>query len=536
MKTKRYICLSIVLCLGLAAFAQTQAGYVKTKGRMVNGKYYAGQRISNATIQVKDRTAVLSKKDGSFSFPTPNKRYTLQQVEKKGFVLLDQDVLYRQYDYSTNPLVLVMEDKAQLAADRKAIEIKIRSTTYSELQRRVEQLDAQLEQHKITEKRYRELLLQLNKDQDNNEKLIKDMVEEYNKLDFDLLDDFHRRVSDYIFSGRLREADSLLRTKGDIDERIEQYQQIKKANSEAQADLNRREEAEKKFFEEIAIDCNDWYLTYKTRHLYDSAAVFIEKRASLDTNNLDWLNDVGVFFFKYISDYDKSLSLFKKGLCRAIMLHGEENMWTALFNESIGDVYEEQANYDTALEYFAIALEILEKIYGGDDIEVALLNNKISGIYREQGDYVMAQKYLNKGINNLEKRDVFELHTTAKDIASIYNSWGVFYEHIGDYSKALAVFDSSLNYLEIIDIDSVDFAEVYNNIGSVYSSLGDHAKSFEYHTKAINIKKKAYGDNHPSLATAYNNIGTLYLKQGDYANANTYYSDAIDILIKTFGH
>lgn len=44
---------------GLIASAQTQQGYVKTKGRMIGGKYYEGKRIGNVTVRVR-RTAPLS--------------------------------------------------------------------------------------------------------------------------------------------------------------------------------------------------------------------------------------------------------------------------------------------------------------------------------------------------------------------------------------------------------------------------------------------------------------------------------------------
>lgn len=107
---------------GLIASAQTQQGYVKTKGRMIGGKYYEGKRIGNVTVRVKDRSAVRRDADGSFSFSESSKKYSLQQVQKKGYVLHNQDVLYRQYDYSSNPLVLYKNLLAQLNCDQSHTE------------------------------------------------------------------------------------------------------------------------------------------------------------------------------------------------------------------------------------------------------------------------------------------------------------------------------------------------------------------------------------------------------------------------------
>jgi len=288
MKRLSIITLLILFCLTGHSYAQTQQGYVKTKGRMMNGKYYAGKRISDATVQVKDRSAVRSRADGSFSFPVPGKSYSLQQVQKQGFVLLDQDVLYRQYTYSSNPLVIVMEDKAQLEADRRRLKEQVESITKEQLRRREAELEALKEQNKITEEKYHELLDKLNKDYDQNEQLVKDMVEQYNKIDFDQEDELNRRISDCIINGRLDEADSLLNTKGDVDKLIEQLNKHHAANEQARATLSKSEAAEDHERQNIADVCYKKFQIYKMRHMDDSAKYYIELRADLDSANPNW--------------------------------------------------------------------------------------------------------------------------------------------------------------------------------------------------------------------------------------------------------
>ncbi len=80
MKIRLILSLSILLGLSGYAFTQTQQGYVKTKGRMMNGKYYAGKRIGDATVQVKERSAMRSRADGTFSFPVSGKSYSPDAV------------------------------------------------------------------------------------------------------------------------------------------------------------------------------------------------------------------------------------------------------------------------------------------------------------------------------------------------------------------------------------------------------------------------------------------------------------------------
>ena len=53
---KLILFLGISLTLALSISAQTQTGFVKTRGRLgSNGKLISGNRIEGATIQVKGR-------------------------------------------------------------------------------------------------------------------------------------------------------------------------------------------------------------------------------------------------------------------------------------------------------------------------------------------------------------------------------------------------------------------------------------------------------------------------------------------------
>ena len=86
---KKSILIPIAILISLAASAQTQQGYVKTKGRMVNGKLVPGQGLKGATVSVKGRTAVLVNSDeGAFSFPVPDGQYHLDSIKKNGYQLI----------------------------------------------------------------------------------------------------------------------------------------------------------------------------------------------------------------------------------------------------------------------------------------------------------------------------------------------------------------------------------------------------------------------------------------------------------------
>lgn len=86
------------------------------------------------------------------------------------------------------------------------LERKIRRILQRQLQQKEDEIESSKEQKKLTEDEYRKQLQDLYYQQENNEKLINDMVESYKRIDYDLIDDFTQIVSDYIIAGELQKA------------------------------------------------------------------------------------------------------------------------------------------------------------------------------------------------------------------------------------------------------------------------------------------------------------------------------------------
>ncbi len=88
---KKTLLLSAALFIAVMGFGQTQQGYVKTIGRMVNGKYEPGEGLTGAVVSIQNHNPVIvQNRDGSFSFLVPKEmKFHIDSVNKKGFELLD---------------------------------------------------------------------------------------------------------------------------------------------------------------------------------------------------------------------------------------------------------------------------------------------------------------------------------------------------------------------------------------------------------------------------------------------------------------
>jgi hypothetical protein len=181
-----------------------QQGMVKTRGRMVNGKHTKGVGLPGTIVSIKGRNDVgVKNKNGTFSFSISGKNFTLQSVSKKGYVLVDADAAPKVYQHSNNTFYIVMEQPEQLLQDELDNMKQIRRTLYEQLELKEAELKKLKTDKKISEKKYQEELQKLYANQEDNEKLIRDMAKRYAQLDFDQLDDKNRRISELILAGRL---------------------------------------------------------------------------------------------------------------------------------------------------------------------------------------------------------------------------------------------------------------------------------------------------------------------------------------------
>lgn len=174
------------LIISTTAFAQTQKGYVKTKGRLdSNGNVIKGVRLAGASVIVKGCNTVISNSNGLFTLAINDNCFYLQEVRKQGYVLTDPDVLSKQYSYSKNPLVIVMESPTQQFEDKLEAMDKIRTTLQNQLNRSRAEIKALKEQNKLTQEEYDRKLQELVDMQQTNENLVNDMAEHYSKIDYD---------------------------------------------------------------------------------------------------------------------------------------------------------------------------------------------------------------------------------------------------------------------------------------------------------------------------------------------------------------
>lgn len=499
---RRLLLFAVIVCLPLILSAQIQQGYVKTKGRMVNGQHVAGKGLPGATVNIQGGNSVgVKNANGSFSFAVPAKTYMVQSVQKKGYELVDADAVSKPYQHSANPLYLVMETPEQQMQDKLDAERKLRRTLQRQLQQREDEIDAM---HATVEEKQR-LLQQLYKDQENNEKLIADMAKEYSQMDYDQMDSLNQHISDAILNGRLMEADSLLRSKGDMKGRIAEVRKEQQAEAQEERELAQRQEnleiskeGTKKKLEDIAVDCYKFFDRFKLENQHDSASYYIELRAVLDTTNAEWQFDAARYFQKQ-NQFRKSRIYYERALeiCRRLSLSNPQayDPDVAQTLKNLADLYYKTQRFTEGEAEYKEALEIYHRL---------------------------AQ-------SNPQAYD--------PDVAQIQYRIGLLKMDIKCYEEAIPPFEEVLNIDRRIFKTNPAWIQRYENdlnyLNLLYYAVKNYLAVYQLHQEWLPIKKEKYEADPESLQSEYaGNLANhswccIFAKQ--YAEAEQYAREGLAI-------
>jgi CHAT domain-containing protein/tetratricopeptide (TPR) repeat protein len=106
----------------------------------------------------------------------------------------------------------------------------------------------------------------------------------------------------------------------------------------------------------------------------------------------------------------------------------------------------------------------------------------------------------------------------------------------GKYQAAISLEHRALEIRErLLGIEHPDVAPILNNLAQFYSAQGKYSSAESLLKRAIAIKEKILGVDHPSFATSLNNLALLNQAQGNYPSAEPLYKRALAIREKVLG-
>ncbi|KIE04896.1 hypothetical protein NF27_FE00030 [Candidatus Jidaibacter acanthamoeba] len=229
--------------------------------------------------------------------------------------------------------------------------------------------------------------------------------------------------------------------------------------------------------------------------------------------------------YKRIIQYSKALECFKKWK--------EKEPKNNVPYRYIGTLYLMLGDYKSAEDYFKRSLYLLKNkcvfishiINSLENLAVVCF---VASKYNEANQYYNEIfKILNLKIANNPEKVYLQLKKYLipdNEIADFFFNYGIFLTRIANFSQAELFLKKSLNLKIKLNSDShLNLANIYNSLGTFYGERGKIIKEHKYYEKALEIRKKSYGEQHnPYLATSYFNLSVTYQKLSLFKKAERY--------------
>ena len=149
----------------------------------------------------------------------------------------------------------------------------------------------------------------------------------------------------------------------------------------------------------------------------------------------------------------------------------------------------------------------------------------------DRGEYPEAEKQLLIALNEAEK-----FKEQDPRLAISLNALGMVYDAQGKYAKAEPHYRRALAIREkALGPDHPDVATSLNNLAALSYAQGKYAEAEPHFRRALAIQEKALGPDHPDVASSLNNLAELYRAQGKYAEAKRLHGRSLAIREKALG-
>ena len=123
-----------------------------------------------------------------------------------------------------------------------------------------------------------------------------------------------------------------------------------------------------------------------------------------------------------------------------------------------------------------------------------------------------------------------------KQAGRLLNQAGYYLTRRARFSEAEPPYQRALAIREkVLGPDHPDVAQSLNNLAALYHEQGKHATAEPLYQRALAIREKALGPEHPDVATCLNNLAELYRARGKNAQAEPLYQRALAIHEKVLG-
>ncbi len=186
--------------------------------------------------------------------------------------------------------------------------------------------------------------------------------------------------------------------------------------------------------------------------------------------------------------------------------------------------------------YFTIIITLL--VFGGcvkkPDITITTPPNVEGNNLTQKADN-LANKTLYSNSNYYLKKAITTFSQTGhwEEVIRNHIKIGDNYQRIDQYAVAGKHLDTALELAKsYASLKQIDIASNYQKMAHSYLTKGDFTGALDSYQKALDIRLRIQGAQHPQVAKIYNSISQVYWNMGDAEQARSYYNKSLYIKIR----
>ena len=184
---------------------------------------------------------------------------------------------------------------------------------------------------------------------------------------------------------------------------------------------------------------------------------------------------------------------------------------------NLGMLYHAMGNYAKVESLHRQALEIRKCTLGESHPDYAASLNNLADLYRDTAEFAKAELLYRNALEITKRcgREPPRVCQYAEKPRAAVSGHGGLCEGEPLHPRALEIRRRAFGN------SHPDYASGLQNLASLYLEMADYAKAEPLYRQALEIRKRAEGENHPDYAISLNNLATMYSHMGDYAKAES---------------
>ncbi len=198
---------------------------------------------------------------------------------------------------------------------------------------------------------------------------------------------------------------------------------------------------------------------------------------------------------------------------------------------NLGSLVYAQGERDRAEQLFERSREAYLALAGPDDTRLASVLYNLAGVSVEQGRYARAEALYRSSLEIREK----SFGAAHPLVAEVWNNLGFLSLQQGRYKEAENWLGKALGVWEKTAGSDAHTAVALNNLALLHRLRGDFDRAESLYKRAVAVEEKAFGVEHPEVATTLLSLAALYGARRRNSQATETYQQALTLLEKTVG-